>query len=62
MFSRGTSVATTPRPEGEKMANKRAKQKKPKQNQNKMSGQKGGSMSFQDIGSPKPVKKNKKKS
>lgn len=44
------------------MANKRAKQKKPKQNQNKMSGQKGGSMSFQDIGSPKPVKKNKKKS
>lgn len=41
------------------MANKKAKQKKPKQNQGKMSGQKGGS-SAQDMGSPMPTKKRKK--
>ncbi len=39
------------------MANKRAKQKKPKQ---KQMGQKGGSMSMTDIGSPTPARKKKK--
>ena len=38
------------------MANKRAKQKKPKQNAPK--GQKGGMMG-QEMGLPKPVKKKK---
>jgi hypothetical protein len=46
---------------GRKMANKRAKQRKPKQNQAKSSGQKSGSMKFEDIGSPSPARKNKKK-
>jgi len=41
------------------MANKRAKQKKPKQ-QNKGAGSKSGAMSFEDLGSPKPTKKKKK--
>lgn len=39
------------------MANKKAKQKKPKQN--KVSGQKGGS--FEEFGSPQPAKKKKNK-
>jgi hypothetical protein len=43
------------------MSNKRAKQQKPKK-QNKASGQKGGSVSYDEIGSPQPVRKKKKKS
>lgn len=43
------------------MANKRSKVRKPKQGSNKNAGQKGGSMSFDDIGSPTPVRKQKKK-
>lgn len=41
------------------MANKRSTSKKPKQS-NKKAGSKGGSMDF-DMGSPKPVRKPKKK-
>ncbi len=40
------------------MANKKAKQKKPKQNPSKSSGQKGGMMS-QEMSAPKPMKKKK---
>ena len=41
------------------MANKRAKQKKPKQD--KMSGQKGGSAFYDESGSSQPAKKKKNK-
>ncbi len=41
------------------MPNKKAKQKKPKQNASKGAGQKGGSMS-QEMGSPSPMKKKKR--
>lgn len=41
------------------MANKRSKQKKTKQN--KISGQKGGSMSFDELSSTQPKKKKNKK-
>lgn len=43
------------------MGNKRSKQRKPKQNQKKNTGAKGGSMSFEEMGSPSPARKNKKK-
>lgn len=42
------------------MANKRAKAKKPKQNKEKMSGRKGGSMSMEEMGSPTPARRSKK--
>jgi hypothetical protein len=42
------------------MGNKRAKQKKPKQNKTKMTGSKGGQMSTDTLGSPAPVRKGKK--
>ncbi len=42
------------------MTNKRAKQKKPKQNKSKQTGRKGGEMSLEELGSPKPAKKSKK--
>jgi|YNPNPStandDraft_1061719.scaffolds.fasta_scaffold00076_6 hypothetical protein len=38
------------------MANKRSKQKKPK-----MTGKKGGSVMTEEMGSPTPVRKNRKK-
>ncbi|MEN6416155.1 MAG: hypothetical protein ABFD49_06420 [Armatimonadota bacterium] len=41
------------------MANKKAKQKKPKQ-MDKASGQKGGSASYEDMGSLQPAKKKRK--
>ena len=40
------------------MANKRAKQRKPKQPNSSKGGQKGGTVS-QEISSPRPVKKKK---
>ena len=43
------------------MANKKSSNKKPKQSAAKSSGKKGGAMDFSDIGSPKPVRKQKKK-
>ena len=43
------------------MANKKSNQKKPKQQSSKTSGQKGGSTSFDNMGSPSPVRKPKKK-
>ncbi len=43
------------------MANKRSKVKKPKQGSNKGAGQKGGMASFDELGSPMPVRKQKKK-
>lgn len=42
------------------MANKKSNVKKPKSGGNKMAGKKGGAAEF-DIGSPKPVRKPKKK-
>jgi len=42
------------------MANKREKQKKPKQNKSKQMGRKSGEMSMEEMGSPKPTKKSKK--
>ncbi len=41
------------------MANKRTKEKKPKQSQAK-SGQKGGQSTMQEMGDPTPVRKKKK--
>ena len=41
------------------MANKKTSVKKPKQNKQKDAGQKGGA--FNDVGSPAPVRKPKKK-
>lgn len=43
------------------MVNKRGKTKKPKQSAKKPSGQKGGMAGFEDVGSPKPVRKQPKK-
>ncbi len=42
------------------MANKKSSVKKPKSGGSKMAGKKGGAVDF-DIGSPKPVRKPKKK-
>ena len=42
------------------MANKKSNTKKPKSGGSKMAGKKGGSGDF-DMGSPKPVRKPKKK-
>jgi len=43
------------------MANKKSSSNKSKQSASKSAGKKGGSMDYTDIGSPKPVKKQKKK-
>lgn len=43
------------------MANKRSKQRKPKQSNSKQAGQKGGAASFEEMGSPTPVRKKKAK-
>ncbi len=43
------------------MGNKRTKSKKPKQIKGKAGGRKGGASEFDNIGSPSPVRKKKKK-
>ena len=42
------------------MANKKSNAKKPKSGSSKMAGKKGGASDF-DVGSPKPVRKPRKK-
>ena len=43
------------------MGNKRSKSKKPKQNKGKGAGKRGGQIESGDVGSPSPVRKQKKK-
>ncbi len=43
------------------MGNKRSKSKKSKQSKGKAAGRKGGASEFDNLGSPSPVKKKKKK-
>jgi hypothetical protein len=57
----GTTTHDTTTPEPGAMVNKRAKTKKPKQKLKKNAGAKGGQISMEDMGSPSPVRKPKKK-
>ena len=57
--TRSHNNATTP--ELGEMVNKRSKTKKPKQNAKKNTGMKSGQVSMEEMGSPSPVRKPKKK-